>query len=108
VAWGFLAVPVVAIVVGFRRLGRTAASIPLAVASGASGGVVFAGTVIVVSLAGSLWLSTGQGGAVRRVAIGPDPVTTAALAFAWGVVGGAIVSAAFAVSRRFSRRARPR
>ncbi len=108
VAWLFVAVPVAAIVIGFRRLGRTAASIPLAIASGASGGVVFAVTVVVVSLAGSLWLSTGDGEVVRRVAIGPDPFTTAALAFAWGVVGGATVSAASAASRRLSRRARPR
>ena len=108
VAWLFVAAPIAAIVIGFRRLGRTAASIPLAIASGASGGVVFAVTVVVISLGGSLWLSTGDGEVVRRVAIGPDPGATTALAFAWGVVGGAAVSAGSAASRRLCRRARPR
>lgn len=104
----FVAVPAAAIVIGFRRLGRTASSIPQAIASGASGGVVFAAAVIVVSLAGSLWMSTGDGHVARHVAIGPDPITTAVLALAWGVAGGAAVCAGTFVSRRLSRRARPR
>ncbi|MGZ8582637.1 MAG: hypothetical protein ACXWX4_06410 [Actinomycetota bacterium] len=108
VAWAFVAVPAAAIVLGFRGLGRAAPSIPRAIAYGASGGVVFAGLVTVVSLAGSLWLSTGDGDVARRVAIGPDPVTTTVLALAWGVAGGAAVCAAISASRRLSRRGRPR
>lgn len=104
----FVAVPAAAIVIGFRGLGRTASSIPRAIASGASGGVVFAAAVIVVSLAGSLWMSTGDGDVVRRVAVGPDPVTTTVLALAWGVAGGAAVCATTSLSRRLSRRGRPR
>jgi hypothetical protein len=108
VAWLFLAVPAASIVLGFRGVGRTARSIPRAVARGAGGGVVFAALVTVVSLTGSLWLSTQDGDTRRLVFIGPDPATTGALALLWGVVGGAAVCGAGVVSRRLSRRARPR
>lgn len=108
VAWLFLAVPTAAIVLGFRGVGRTARSIPRAIVRGAGGGVVFAALVTVVSLAGSLWLSTQDGVARRLVFVGPDPATTGALALLWGVAGGAAVCVAGVVSRRFSRRARPR
>ena len=107
-AWLFVAVPVSAIVLGFRGLGRTGATIPRAIGRGVLGGLVFAVLVTVASLASALWLSVTDGDVTRLVVLGPDPVTTGLLATAWGVVGGAAVSAATPVWRRFSRRARPR
>ena len=106
-AWLFVAVPATAIVLGFRGLGR-ATSIGGAVGRGVVGGLVFAALVSVVSLASALWLSVADGSATRSIRLGPDPVTTCLLAAAWGVVGGAAVSAATPVRRRLSRRARPR
>jgi hypothetical protein len=105
VAWLFVAVPAAALVVAFRRPGAAAPTRARAAALGAGGGLVFAVLVTVTSLAGSLWLRSQSGGAVRTVAIGPDPITTAWLSLAWGVVGGVAVCC---VSRRVSRRARPR
>jgi hypothetical protein len=106
-AWLFVVVPVTAIVLGFRGLGR-GVTIPRAVVRGALGGLVFAALVGVVSLASALWLSVADGDEARLIVLGPDPVTTGVLATAWGVVGGAVVSAATPVRRRLSRRARPR
>jgi hypothetical protein len=106
-AWLFVAVPATAIVLGFRGLGR-ATSIGSAVGRGVVGGLVFAALVSVVSLASALWLSVADGSATRFIVLGPDPVTTCLLAAAWGIVGGAAVSAATPVRRRLSRRARPR
>jgi hypothetical protein len=107
-AWLFVVVPAAAIVLAFRGLGRAGATIVGAIGRGALGGLVFAVLVSVISLASSLWLSVGADAATRLVALGPDPVTTAVLASAWGVVGGAAVSAARPVRRRLSRRVRPR
>ena len=107
-AWLFLAAPATAIVLGFRGLGRAGATIPRALGRGVLGGLVFAALVSVVSLASALWLSVGDGEVTRLIVLGPDPVTTCLLATAWGVVGGAVVSAATPVRRRLSRRERPR
>ena len=107
-AWLFVAVPASAIVLGFRGLGRAGASISRAIGRGVLGGLVFAVLVSVVSLASALWLSVADGDVTRLVVLGPDPVTTGLLATAWGVVGGAVVSAATPARRRLSRRARPR
>jgi hypothetical protein len=107
-AWLFVAVPVGAIVLGFRSLGRTARSVPHSVARGAVGGVVFAVLVSATSLAASLWLSLRSGETVREVALGPDPVTTAVLAFVWGVAGGVAVCVGGTLVRRLSRRGAPR
>lgn len=108
VAWLFLVVPAAALVLGFKGSGRTAASLPRAAAFGASGGLVYAVLVTVTSLAGSLWVVTGDAGQGRFVAIGPDPARTAVLSLAWGVIGGALVCSSNLAWRRFSRRARPR
>jgi hypothetical protein len=72
------------------------------------GGLVFASLVSAVSLASALWLSVADGDVTRLVVLGPDPVTTGMLATAWGVVGGAVVSAATPVRLWLSRRAIPR
>ncbi len=105
-AWLSVAVPIGAIVAGFRHLGPTATTVPRAAGLGIFGGTVFAALVTVTALAGSLWLTTGAGMDARSIGLGPDPTTTALLALAWGVVGGAVVGAAGAW--RVSRRGRPR
>ena len=56
------------------------------------------------SIAGSLWLTVQEADAMRIVALGPDPITTAVLAVAWGTLGGAVVSSAGVVARRADRR----
>lgn len=104
VVWLFVAVPAAAILLGFRRLGRSATSFVRAVARGLAAGAVFAVLVTTTALAGSLWLGVHDGETTRSVALGPDPQMTAAFALAWGLVGGAVVSAASHVSRRLSRR----
>ncbi len=104
VAWLFVAVPTAAILLGMRRLGRSATSFVRAVGRGVVAGGVFAALVTVTALAGSLWLGVSDG-TTRSVALGPDPLMTASLALIWGLAGGVVVSAASHASRRFSRRA---
>lgn len=104
VAWLFVAVPAAAILLGLHRLGRSATSFVRAAGRGLVAGGVFAVLVITTTLAGSLWLGVNDGGATRSVALGPDPLMTAALALAWGLVGGAVVSTTSYLSRRLSRR----
>ncbi|MGH2539227.1 MAG: hypothetical protein ACRDGK_01750, partial [Actinomycetota bacterium] len=107
-ARSFLLVPAGAIVLGVRRAGRRAGSDAGAVAIGAGAGVAFAALVTVASLAGSLWVGSTSGDSTRTVAMGPDPLSTALAALAWGVVGGAVVAVADRRWPWFSRRARPR
>jgi len=103
-AWLFVAVPTAAILLGFHRLGRSAASFVRAAARGLLAGGVFAALVTVIALAGSLWLQVHDGGATRSVALGPDPLLTGSLALGWGVAGGLVVSVGSFASRRLSRR----
>jgi hypothetical protein len=106
VTWLFLAVPVVAIWLGFRSTGGAGSrSVGQALARGALGGAVFATLVACTSLAGSLWMSLRNGDELRSVAIGPDPVSTAVLALVWGVAGGAAVSVLGSLRGDVSRRA---
>jgi hypothetical protein len=100
-AWIFVFVPAAAIVLGVRTLGPVASSWRSATAMGAAAGTAFALATTVASLAASLWFSSEVDAGARFVALGPDPVTTGALAVVWGVVGGGAVSLA---SRRISRR----
>jgi hypothetical protein len=100
-----VAVPLAAVVVGFRRLGR-GASVGRAATLGVLAGAVFAVLITAIALAGSLWLTTGTDAVSRTVAIGPEPVSTAVLAAAWGIGGGAMVAGGSAWW--LSRRARPR
>jgi hypothetical protein len=104
VTWLFLAVPIAAIALGFRTRG---AVVPArsALVRGVIGGAVFAALVTATSLAGSLWLSLGDEQTRRSVALGPDPATTAALASAWGVVGGTAVGVLTPLQRRPAPRA---
>ena len=104
VAWLFVAVPTAAILLGFHRLGRWAPSLVRAAVRGLVAGGVFAALVTTTALAGSLWLGVQDGDAARSVALGPDPQMTAALALAWGLVGGVIVSTTSYASRRLNRR----
>ena len=103
-AWLFVAVPTAAILLGFHRLGRSAASFIRAAARGLLAGGVFAALVTVIALAGSLWLQVHDGGATRSVALGPDPLLTGSLALGWGLAGGLVVSVGSFASRRLSRR----
>ncbi|HJR97560.1 MAG TPA: hypothetical protein VJ979_06605 [Actinomycetota bacterium] len=106
VMWLFLAVPVVAIWLGFRGPGGAMPpSAGEALARGAVGGAVFATLVTITSMAGSLWMSLGGGDELRTVAIGPDPISTAVLALVWGLGGGAAVSVLGSLRGRVSRRA---
>lgn len=106
VMWLFLAVPVVAIWLGFRGPGGARPpSIGEALARGTAGGAVFATLVTITSLAGSLWMSLREGDELRTVAIGPDPIATVILALVWGVGGGAAVSVLGSLRSRVSRRA---
>jgi len=103
-AWLFVAVPTAAILLGFHRLGRSAASFVRAAARGLLAGGVFAALVTVIALAGSLWLQVHDGGVTRSVALGPDPLLTGSLALGWGLAGGLVVSVGSFASRRLSRR----
>ncbi len=103
-AWLFVAVPTAAILLGFHRLGRWAPSLAGAAARGLLAGVVFAALVTAASLASTVWLRVGAGTSARSVALGPDPVSTALLALAWGSLGGAAVSVASYLPRRINRR----
>jgi hypothetical protein len=106
VTWLFLAVPAVAIWLGFRSTGGIGPrSVSEALARGALGGGVFTMLVASTSLAGSLWMSLRNGDELRSVAIGPDPVSTALLALVWGVAGGAAVSVLGSLRGDVSRRA---
>ncbi|MGZ8631310.1 MAG: hypothetical protein ACXWZF_10135 [Actinomycetota bacterium] len=104
----FLLVPASAIVLGVRRVGRRASSAIGAAAIGAGAGAVFAATVTMTSLAGSLWVGLRSGEEVRTVAMGPDPLRTGLLALVWGVIGGAVVAVAGCLWNGVSRRGRPR
>ncbi|MDH5223511.1 MAG: hypothetical protein OEW66_09310 [Actinomycetota bacterium] len=106
--WLFVAVPAAAVVLGFLSLAHGSRLARRALAEGLGGGMVFAALVTVTSLAASLWLTTRDGDLARTVSMGPDPVSTAVLALAWGAGGGALVSVSGPVWRRFSRRVRPR
>jgi hypothetical protein len=103
-AWLFVAVPAAAILLGFHRLGRWAPTFARAVARGLLAGVVFAALVATSSLASTIWLKLSDGSSTRSVALGPEPLSTALVALAWGSVGGAIVSVASYLPRRISRR----
>jgi hypothetical protein len=112
VARVFLLVPAAAIVLGLRGVGRGYGTTARAAAIGAAAGAVFALIVIVTSLAGSLWVVPASGNETTpSFAMGPDPASTALLAFAWGVLGGVAVAVAGRLAHRragVSDRARPR
>lgn len=108
VARAFLLVPAAAVVLGVRRAASHASSAVASAVIGAGAGMTFATLVVVMSAAGSLWVSSRSGETIRTVAMGPDPVPTALAALAWGVVGGAVVALAGRRWPLVSGRARPR
>jgi hypothetical protein len=94
----FLLVPIVATVLGGRRaVAGSDVRLADAAVAGVGAGLVFAVLVAAASLLSTVTLrygaAFGSGGSAGRLVAGPDVVSGALLALAWGAVGGAIGAA---------------